>query len=172
MWIIIYHYIACMDSFLVTHKAVLKYISFSHTAAQAPVQPTSVTVVNVSSSSAIIQWTVALISYTPEQYMVQFGLRENMLNETSTTVNGNWNVSVMNETHTLVINDLHSGTTYYFRVISRNTFGSAQSNLVTLTTLQGMNGFRCIGAGMKFISILFHVAVYSSLHQDISALAW
>ena len=161
-----------MDSFLVTHKAVLKYISFSHTAAQAPVQPTNVRVVNVSSSSATIEWTVALISYTPEQYMVQFGLRENMLNETSTTVNGNRNVSVMNETHTLVINDLHSGTTYYFRVISRNTFGSAQSNLATLTTLQGMNGFRCIGAGMKFISILFHVAVYSSLHQDISALAW
>ena len=104
--------------------------------------------------------------------MVQFGLRENMLNETSTTVDGNRNVSVMNETHTLVINDLHSGTTYYFRVISGNTFGSAQSNLATLTTLQGMNGFRFIGAGMKFISTLFHVVVYSSLHQDISALAW
>ena len=101
--------------------------------------------------------------------MVQFGLRQNMLNETSTTVDGNQNVSVVNETHTLVIDGLHSGTTYYFRVISRNTFGSAQSSLVTLTTLQGMNGFRYTGAGIKFISTLLF---YSSLHQDISALAW
>ena len=43
--------------------------------------------------------------------MVQFGLRQNMLNETSTTVDGNRNVSVMNETHTLVIDDLHSRST-------------------------------------------------------------
>ena len=70
--------------------------------------------------------------------MVQFGLRENMLNETSTTVDGNRNVSVVNETHTLVIDDLHSGTIYYFRVISDMV--QAQSNLVTLMTLPKQQG--------------------------------
>ena len=109
-------------------------------AAQVPAQPTNVTVANVSSSSAIIQWTVALISYTPEQYMVQFGLRQNMLNETSTTVDGNQNISVINETHTLVVDDLHSGTTYYFRVIARNGYGSVQSTLGTFMTLPKQQG--------------------------------
>ena len=61
---------------------------------------------NVSSSSVIIQWTVSLISYTPEQYMVLFGLRENILNETSTAKDGNRNISVVNITHILVLDVL------------------------------------------------------------------
>ena len=109
-------------------------------AAQVPAQPINVTVANVSSNSAIIQWTVPLILYTPEQYMVQFGLRQNMLNETSTTVDGNQNISVVNETHTLVVDDLHSGTIYYFRVIARNGHGSVQSSLGTFMTLPKQQG--------------------------------
>ena len=106
-------------------------------AAQVPAQPINVTVANVSSNSAIIQWTVPLILYTPEQYMVQFGLRQNLLNETSTTVDGNQNIY---ETHTLVVDDLHSGTTYYFRVIARNGHGSVQSSLGTFMTLPKQQG--------------------------------
>ena len=79
--------------------------------------------------------TVCLISYTPEQYMIQYGLRQNMLNETNTTVDGNQNISVVNVTHTLVLNVLLPGATYYFRVIARNGFGSAQSSLGTFMTL-------------------------------------
>ena len=109
-------------------------------AAQVPAQPINVTVANVSSNSAIIQWTVPLISYTPEQYMVHFGLRQNLLNETSTTVDGNQNISVVNETHTLVVDDLHSGTIYYFRVIARNGYGSVQSSLGTFMTLPKQQG--------------------------------
>ena len=45
----------------------------------------------------------------------------------------------MNEPHTLVI-DLHSGTTYYFWVISINGYGSAQSSLGTFMTLPKQQG--------------------------------
>ena len=118
----------------------MNYIIIIIAAAQAPAQPTNVTVANVSSSSATIQWTVPLISYTPEQYMVQFGLTQNMLNETSATVDGNRNISVMNVTHTLVLDVLLPETTYYFRVIARNGFGSAQSSLGTFMTLPKQQG--------------------------------
>ena len=76
--------------------------------------------------------------------MVQFGLRQNMLNETSTTVDGNRNISVVNVTHTLVLDVLLPGTTYYFRVIARNGFGSAQSSLGTLTTLPMQQGTKLL----------------------------
>ena len=103
----------------------------------------------MSSSSATIQWTVALISYTREQYTVQFGLRQNQLNQTGLTVNGNQNISMMNETHTVVIDGLLPDTTYYFRVVARNAFGSADSRIGTFTTLLNQKGSFSI---VKFIS--------------------
>ena len=109
-------------------------------AAQAPAQPINVTIANVSSSFTIIKWTVPLISYTPEQYMIQFGLVLNILNQTSTTVNGNRNLSVVNETHVLVVNGLLPETIYYFRVIARNAFGSRQSDIGTFTTRPKQQG--------------------------------
>ena len=122
---------------LYKHSAKEQYLI---TAAQAPAQPTNVIVANVSSSSAIIQWTVRLISYSPEQYMIQYGLRLNILNQTGTTVNGNRDVSVANETHVLVVDSLLPETTYYFRVIARNAFGSTQSEIGTFTTLPKQQG--------------------------------
>ena len=127
---------------------LLRLLSYKHnakeqyliTAAHAPAQPTNVTVANVSSSTVIIQWTVRLISYTPEQYMIQYGLRLNILNQTSTTVNGNRDVSVANETQVLVVDSLLPETTYYFRVIARNAFGSTQSEIGTFTTLPEQQG--------------------------------
>ena len=95
---------------------------------------------NVSSSSVIIQWTVHLISYTPEQYMIRYGLVFNILDQTSTTVNGNRDVSVANETQVLVVDSLLPETTYYFRVIARNVFGSTQSEIGTFTTLPKQQG--------------------------------
>ena len=72
--------------------------------------------------------------------MIQYGLRENVLNQTGTTVNGNRNVSVANETHVLVVNSLLPATTYCFRVIARNAFGSTQSEIGTFTTLPKQQG--------------------------------
>ena len=63
-----------------------------------------------------------------------------MLNETSTTVDGNRNISVVNVTHTLVLDVLLPGTTYYFRISARNGFGSAQSSLGTFMTLLKQQG--------------------------------
>ena len=65
--------------------------------------------------------------------MVQFGLRQNMLNETSITVDGNKNV--MNEAHTVVIDDFHSGTNFTTCTLTRNGYGSEQSSLGTFMTL-------------------------------------
>ena len=72
--------------------------------------------------------------------MIQYGLRQNMLNETNTTVDGNQNISVVNVTHTLVLNVLLPGTIYYLRVIARNRFGSAQNSLGTFMTLSKQQG--------------------------------
>jgi len=72
--------------------------------AQAPAQPANVTVTNVSSSSATIQWTVPFITYTPEEYVIRYGLNQGSLDLTSTAVQGNLNVSVMYETHSFVLN--------------------------------------------------------------------
>ena len=124
---------------LYKHNAKEQYLI---TAAQAPAQPTHVTVANVSSNSVIIQWTVRLISYTPEQYMIQYGLVLNILNQTGTTVNGNRNVSVVNETQVLVVDSLLPETTYYFRVIARNALGPTQSEIGTFTTLPKQQGQR------------------------------
>ena len=72
--------------------------------------------------------------------MIQYGLRLNILNQTSTTVNGNRDVSVANETQVLVVDSLLPETTYYFRVIARNAFGSTQSEIGTFTTLPEQQG--------------------------------
>ena len=72
--------------------------------------------------------------------MIQYGLVVNILNQTGTTVNGNRNVSVANETHVLVVDSLLPETTYYFRVIARNAFGSTQSEIGTFTTLPEQQG--------------------------------
>ena len=109
-------------------------------AAQIPVQPANVTVTDVSSSSAAIQWTVRLITYTPEEYMIHYGLSQDMLHLTSTTVQGNMNVSVVYETHSLIVNDLLPETTYHFRVVARNAFGSARSGIGTFATLPKRQG--------------------------------
>ena len=72
--------------------------------------------------------------------MIQYGLLLNILNQTSTTVNGNRDVSVANETHVVVVDSLLPETTYYFRVIARNAFGSTQSEIGTFTTLPKQQG--------------------------------
>jgi len=72
--------------------------------------------------------------------VIHYGLNQHSLHLTSTTVQGNPNVSVMYETHSFVINNLLPEIIYHFRVIARNGFGSGRSGIGTFTTLSKQEG--------------------------------
>ena len=48
-----------------------------------PEVPMVVTATNVQDSSALIQWTVSSIAYTPETYVVEYGTSQDSLDMTS-----------------------------------------------------------------------------------------
>lgn len=101
-----------------------------------PAAPQNVTVVGVSHELAIIQWTVPAIAYTPETYLISYRVSGNGEFMTAGTVEGNTDLSTVDEVFSFILDDLQAGTEYDLRVEAVNTIGSS-AMLVTLQTREG-----------------------------------
>ena len=92
------------------------------------------TAVNIVHNEATIQWTVTSITYTPEQYIVLYGLTESSLTQESDMVNGTMDFNSINDTYSVKITGLDYNTVYYYQVRSTNTEGSTNSDVVMFQT--------------------------------------
>ena len=99
-----------------------------------PVQSTNLTAVNISYSEAIIQWTVTSIVYTPEQYIVLYGITQSSLTEKSAVVDGAMDLNSINGSYSVILTGLTHNTLYYYEVRSNNTEGYTDSDTNTFST--------------------------------------
>ena len=93
-----------------------------------PIQPTNLTVVDITPYRATIQWTVTSIAYTPEQYVVLYGLNESSLIWESDIVTGTMELNNIDESYSVVLTGLTHNAVYYYQVSSTNTEGSTNSD--------------------------------------------
>ena len=99
----------------------------------APVEPVEVNVVKAN-TTAVVEWTVPMIAYTPESYVVEFGEDSGFLSRTSGLLHSGDDITVLNVEYTTTLQDLIPRTTYHFRVKSTNSFSDTYSIEVTFTT--------------------------------------
>ena len=90
---------------------------------------------SISDSSALIQWRVSSIAYTPETYVVKYGTSQDSLNMTSDPTHSGEDITIANVTYSVTLSDLREKTTYYVHIVATNTAGrSTTSNVESFTT--------------------------------------
>ena len=93
-----------------------------------------VTVDNIQETAATVQWVVPSVT-EQQQYRVLYGTSAQLLDQTSSIVDGDSDISLTNQQYLINLTDLTVGTDYYLRVAA--TFGN-----VTIRT--EMNEFRTL----------------------------
>ena len=94
----------------------------------------AVTATNVQDSSALIQWTVSSIAYTPETYVVEYGTNQDSLDMTSDPTHSGEDITVVNQMYSVLLSSLEPVTQYYYQVVATNTALSRSSNLLFFRT--------------------------------------
>ena len=90
---------------------------------------------NISDSSALIQWRVSSIAYTPETYVVEYGTSQDSLDITSDPTHSGGDITIANVTYSVTLSDLRENTTYYVHIVATNTAGrSTTSSVERFTT--------------------------------------
>lgn len=97
--------------------------------------PTAIQHTNTTHSTATIEWRISAISYTPESYYVEYGTNVASLNQQSSTATSGSDLTVTNQIYSVVITELLSNITYYYRLVSTNSFTSTRSYLNTFVTV-------------------------------------
>ena len=95
----------------------------------------SLQVTNVTYDSFQIQWTIASLAYTPEQYTVYYGTSQTSLTSIGPVINGTNNYSLTNVQYTAYIDGLAFNTRYFVRIQSNNTEGVINSDTINFTTI-------------------------------------
>ena len=104
-----------------------------------PVNPEHVTIKDITTDSAIIQWTVSYISYSPETYVVKYGTSQDTLIQNSSTIYSGNDITITNMTYSVKLSNLKENTTYYVQVVATNTaLRSSMSIVVRFRTLPSM----------------------------------
>ena len=101
----------------------------------APVQPTGLAFDDITSTTAMLEWTVPYISYTPEHYQVMYGFTEADLDQASQSIDGNTDLDSLNQVYTIQLTGLLQDTVYYWRVQSTNSFAATESTVVSFLTV-------------------------------------
>ena len=115
---------------IISHCILLYYVG-----SVGPSQPTSVRYTNTTHSTATIEWRVQSITYTPETYYVEYGTSPSVLDQQSLSTGSGDDLTVMNQIYSLDITGLSSNTTYYYRVVSANSFASTRSSVGSFVTV-------------------------------------
>ena len=87
----------------------------------SPIFPSDLISKNVTTDSAVIQWTVSYISYSPETYVVKYGTSQDTLIQNSSTIYSGDNITITNMTYSVKLYNLNENTTYYVQVVAINT---------------------------------------------------
>ena len=95
----------------------------------------AVTATNVLDRSALIQWTVSSIAYTPETYVVEYGTSQDSLDMTSDPTHSGEDITVVNQMYSVQLSSLEPVTQYYYQVVATNTARSRSINLPSFMTL-------------------------------------
>ena len=114
-------------------------------------QPTNVRVITTSATTAVVLWTVPLIAYTPETYVVSYStgsLTRQVL--MSDPVESGADFDAVNQTFSVELTGLEPNTTYNYQVITENTVATTTSELQNFITTSG-----------KLMS--YHKNLYSSI---------
>ena len=92
--------------------------------------------INIKAHSVIIQWTVAYISYSPEMYLVQYGINREDLDQNSSVVYSGDDITITSKAYSVELSDLRDNTTYYVQVLATNTAQRSNTSIVVrFTTL-------------------------------------
>ena len=126
-----------MDNMLLIQQPILFILSIIYfTGPSVPNTPINVTSTDIQYNAAVINWLVTNISYTPEQYIVYYGLTSTALTNTSTVLYGTEDFSDINKMLSIELVDLIFNTDYYYIVSSTNTEGTANSPIGMFRTKQ------------------------------------
>ncbi len=108
-------------------------VSSSHTGQAAP-SFTDLNATNVQYDRATIQWTVPVIAYTPETYVVNYGTDMSALNSMSETTSSGSDFEQNELILSVQLLGLLSGTVYYYQLVANNTFNATESSVEAIQT--------------------------------------
>ena len=114
------------------HNNLIIYIIFL--GPRAPLLPTGITVGNVNHNSALIQWTVLSIAYSPETYYIRYGLSNNKLNYVSSSINGATDLAATSQTYSITLQHLIHNEVYYYSIVSNNNYTETTSAIDSFQT--------------------------------------
>ena len=118
----------------------------SHAGPAPPQQPTNLMNIDTRPLSTMIQWTVPIIAYTPETYVVNYGTSMSSLDAMSNPVQSGSDFEAVDRVFLVELTGLVDSTTYFYQVVATNGQGSTSSviqNFVT-TILRKLWLIRCI----------------------------
>ena len=98
--------------------------------------------VNPLPESATITFNITSVTYTPENYSVQYGLLASNLNSNSPTETSRGVdtvhsfIGMTNEVYSIPLADLKIDTTYFYQVVAMNSNGSISTSVSNFTTME------------------------------------
>ena len=108
--------------------------TLSHTGPAPPQQPTTLMNVDTDTTSFMIQWTLPIISYTPETYVVNYGTSMSSLDTMSDPVQSGNDFEAVNQAFSVELTGLVDTTTYFYQVVATNGQGSTSSAIQSFNT--------------------------------------
>ena len=106
----------------------------SHAGPVLPQQPTNLMDIGTGAMSTMIRWTVPIIAYTPETYVVNYGTSMSSLDLTSAMVMSGSDFEAVNQVFSVALTGLVDTTTYFYQVVATNGQGSTSSDIHSFTT--------------------------------------
>ena len=108
----------------------------TYTLYSGPTAPvfTGLTASNTQHIRPTIQWTVPVIAYTPENYVVIYGTDMNTLDSLSETLYSGDNFTADNLTFSVELTGLRFTTEYHYQLVATNSFNSTSSDVLSFTT--------------------------------------
>ena len=99
---------------------------------------TNVMVVNVTSRTAVITWTISRVIFTAEEYVVYYGQSSDSLTMMSEVLYGT-DLEAVDVMYKVTLSELEQLSTYYYSIVSSNSFTSTTTAILNFTTIQEGN---------------------------------
>ena len=84
-------------------------------------------------STALLEWQVPYVAYTPEQFFAKYGTSNGSLDQMSEIILGTADISAVDQHYSLQLTGLQHDTTYYYQLVVMNSFGTTTSDVGILT---------------------------------------
>ena len=115
-----------------------KTLLCSHAGPALPEQPTNLMNVDTLGISTTIRWTVPIIAYTPETYVVKYGTNMSSLDMMSDPIPGGSDFELEDDVLCGQLTGLTDTTTYHYQVVATNSLpggqGTTPSTIQSFTT--------------------------------------